>query len=324
MVQLETRGQKQERFVSFMLRDEKTAKWVNLTPGDEPQDIYEKVAKHVSWLVDRDQTTEDADLAKLWLKHGIGRKQVKRNVMAYFYGSEEWGMAEQQREDFMRPLTKEVESGKRHEHPFGADDGNAAAKYLASRIRFTIEKLIKRPAVTMKFLQKLAQAMSDEGSYLQWETPAGFPWANRYYKQKTERVRLRLRETAFRIKIATGEEEPEVDKNGAKNGVAANFFHACDAAHLMLTVNAAVAESIKSIATVHDSFGCLPSRAERFRHIIREQFVKMYQEHDVLAKVLEWARKDLGEPNTKRLPSGPPQKGSLNINEVLKAEFAFA
>ena len=310
--------------LSAMLRDEETARWVNLMPGDVPQDVYEMVAEHVRWLAQEDQISEDADLAKLWLKHGISRKHVKRNVMAYFYGSAKWGMAEQQRDDLMRPLKKEVKSGERQEHPFGEDEGNDAAKYLASRVHFTVEKLIKRPAKTMAFLQTLAQTMSNDEQYLQWKTPAGFPWANRYYKQKTEQVRLRLRTTSFRIKIATGEEEPEVDKNGAKNGVAANFVHACDAAHLMLTVNAAVAEGITSIATVHDSFGCLPSQAERFRHIIREQFVRMYEEHDVLAEVLEWARKDLGEPNTKRLPSGPPQKGSLKINEVLKAEFAFA
>ena len=53
---------------------------------------------------------------------------------------------------------------------------------------------------------------------------------------------------------------------------------------------------------MHDSFGCLPSRAERFRRIIREQFVKMYEENDVLAQVLECVRKDLGE-NTKGLPA---------------------
>jgi DNA-directed RNA polymerase len=310
--------------LSAMLRDEETARWVNLIPGYAPQDVYEKVAKHVRWLAQEDQITEDADLAKLWLKHGIGRKHVKRNVMAYFYGSAKWGMAEQLRDDFMRPLTKEVESGKRQEHPFGEDGGNAAAKYLASRIHFTIEKLIKRPAEALEFLQKVVAAASNEGLYLPWTTPVGFPWANRYYKQKTERVRLYLREMPFRIKIATGEEKPEVDKAGAKNGVAANFVHACDAAHLMLTVNAAVAEGIKSIATVHDSFGCLPSQAERFRYIIREQFVRMYEEHDVLAEVLERARKDLGELNAKRLPSGPPQRGSLKINEVLMAEFAFA
>jgi DNA-directed RNA polymerase len=75
-----------------------------------------------------------------------------------------------------------------------------------------------------------------------------------------------------------------------------------------------------SIATVHDSFGCLPSQAERFRQITLEQFVKMYKEHDVLHEVLDCARQDLG---SRELPA-EPSKGDLKIEEVLKAEFAFA
>jgi DNA-directed RNA polymerase len=47
----------------------------------------------------------------------------------------------------------------------------------------------------------------------------------------------------------------------------------------------------------------LASRAECFRRIIREQFVRMYDEHDVLAEVLECARSDLGD-NTMGLPAG--------------------
>ena len=50
----------------------------------------------------------------------------------------------------------------------------------------------------------------------------------------------------------------------------------------------------------------------------------MYEEHDVLAEVLEQARKDLNEPNTKRMPSAPPSRGSLDIKNVLDAVFAFA
>jgi DNA-directed RNA polymerase, mitochondrial len=90
----------------------------------------------------------------------------------------------------------------------------------------------------------------------------------------------------------------------------------------MLTVNAAVEAGIKSIATVHDSFGCLPAHAERFRHIILEQFVKLYQDNDVLAQVLEEARKDLGD-SAKGLPVAL-KRGGLKIEEVLKAQYAFA
>jgi DNA-directed RNA polymerase len=96
-----------------------------------------------------------------------------------------------------------------------------------------------------------------------------------------------------------------------------------DAAHLPRTVNAPVAEGSTSLATVHDSFGCLPSRAERFRRIIREQFVGMYEDNDVLAQVLEQARKDLGE-NAKGMPDEPPPIGSLDIKKVLNAEYALA
>jgi DNA-directed RNA polymerase len=98
-----------------------------------------------------------------------------------------------------------------------------------------------------------------------------------------------------------------------------NFVHPLDAAHLLRTVNAAVAGGISAIATAHDSFACLPSRAARFRQLIQEEFVRMYQEHDVLAEVYEHARADLSDPVAERVPSGPPQKGSLQIEQLLKA-----
>ena len=90
-----------------------------------------------------------------------------------------------------------------------------------------------------------------------------------------------------------------------------------------LLVNAAVAQGITSVATVHDSCDCLAAQAERFRRIIREQFVKMYEDHDVLQEVLDWARKELAE-NAKGLLGKPPKNGSLNVKEILEAEYAFA
>ena len=81
------------------------------------------------------------------------------------------------------------------------------------------------------------------------------------------------------------------------------------------------AEGIRSIATVHDSFGCLAAQAERFRRIIREQVVALYKEHDVLQEVLDEARRDLKDPTD--LPDKPPE-GVLNIEQVLEAEYTFA
>ena len=115
-----------------------------------------------------------------------------------------------------------------------------------------------------------------------------------------------------------------INKKKSINGIAPNFVHACDAAHLMRVVIRAASEGIKNLATVHDSFGCLAPRANRSRQIIREEFVRMYEEHDVLAEILEQARNDLSkQQNKKALPKLPPY-GLLDIKEVLKADYAFA
>jgi hypothetical protein len=50
----------------------------------------------------------------------------------------------------------------------------------------------------------------------------------------------------------------------------------------------------------------------------------MYQEHDVLQEIFDQAQADLSEPDTKRMPKGPPEWGPLDIRQVLKAEYAFA
>lgn len=46
--------------------------------------------------------------------------------------------------------------------------------------------------------------------------------------------------------------------------------------------------------------------------------VKLYERNDVLAQVLEQAREDLGGQG---LPV--PERGSLDIEQVLRAEFGF-
>jgi hypothetical protein len=81
---------------------------------------------------------------------------------------------------------------------------------------------------------------------------------------------------------------------------------------------------ITKIAAINGVHYILLSAVEGrgFRRIIREQFVQMYKEHDVLQEVLDWARKDLKEP--KGLPDKRPERGALDIEQVLDGEYAFA
>jgi DNA-directed RNA polymerase len=178
----------------------------------------------------------------------------------------------------------------------------------------------------MEFMQKLAKALAHEGKPLQWVSPAGIPCINRYHELTTERVELWCYDKGvkqrMRLNVANGFERP-IAKEKAAAGISPNFVHSHDAAHLLLTVSACLDEGFDDIATVHDSFGCLPSRAARFNAIIREQFVKMYTEHDVLAELLESARAVLTPANHDKLPE-LPAKGSLDLKEILMARYAFA
>jgi DNA-directed RNA polymerase len=226
----------------------------------------------------------------------------------------------------MEPLRLEVVTGFRLEHPFGSDEQEheLAARYLAAHIYASIEEIVELPAKAMHFLQTLARASARENKGLRWVTPVGLSWTNKYYEQDVRRVQLFLYDKGVKLpyntSIAVGYTR-DINKRRATNGVAPNFVHACDASHLMMVVNAAHVEGIKHYALVHDSFGCHAAHAERYHLIIREQFVRLYTEHDVLAEVLKQAREDL--PGAE-LPEAPPDYGNLNIEEVLNARYAFA
>jgi DNA-directed RNA polymerase len=306
--------------------------YVNLTDSPEPQDVYQRVAEEAVLAISADADSGES-IAKRAMTFGVGRKEVKRNVMTFAYSSKKAGMANQQDEDLMEPLRLEVLKGKRDEHPFGEDGRRRnkqvpsyAARYLAKRTYEAITSIVKKPAEAMGFLQDLARAVAHEGKPLEWTTPLGLPWVNRYHVPNLKQVRLFLHDRGVKLPykplLAVGNQKT-IDKDRASNGVAPNFVHACDAAHLGLTVNAAAAEGMAYFALVHDSFGCHAAWAARFQGIVREQFVAMYEKHDVLAEVFERAKCVLSEPNQRRLPDRV-EHGPLNIKEVLNAQYAFA
>ena len=317
-------------------------RFVNLTDNELPEDIYQRVADIAKATITADLERNVEELigeeferaekarryAKLALDYGVDRKLCKRNTMTFAYSSKVFGMSQQQLVDTMEPLKVQVLKGEREEHPFGDDSTQyAASKYLARHIYAAITTLVKRPAEAMQFLQHLAGALAHEGKPLRWVTPVGLPWINRYHEPIVEKIRLTLTDNGVRVHqgiIATVGNKAEISKDRARNAVAPNFVHALDSSHLLLTVGAAADEGITDIATVHDSFGCLPSEADRFNEIIRAELVRMYEDHDVLAEIFASARADLTEANHDKLPAALPEKGTLNLEEIKDAKYAFA
>ena len=89
-----------------------------------------------------------------------------------------------------------------------------------------------------------------------------------------------------------------------------------------LLINAAVAEGITSIATVHDSFYVCRRGLNGSAGSLGSSSSRCTRSMTCCRKVLDWARRDLKEP--KGLPDKRPERGALDIEQVPDAEYAFA
>ena len=68
-------------------------------------------------------------------------------------------------------------------------------------------------------------------------------------------------------------------------GSSPNFIHSLDASALVRTVNRCVEQGISQFSMVHDSYGTHSPELPRMQEILRLEFVKMYEEHDVLEEL---------------------------------------
>lgn len=319
---------------------------VNLTDNEQPEDIYQAVADIARASIEKDKDSDVlfygqcpgeperkanatlGKLAQLALEYGVDRKLVKRNVMTFAYSSKENGMKDQHVEDTM--ATEALEGN----YPFGTTyaEWTMAGMYLAKHVMAAIKTKVTKPAEAMAFMQVLAQTLAHESKVLEWKTPMGLPWINRYHAPTTERIKLHCYSNGVSIpmdmKLSNGFEKP-VEKRDAANGVAPNFVHALDGCHLQMSVNAAVERGVIDIATVHDSFGCLPADADLFNEVIREEFLRLYTEHDVLQELLDAAMGALTPAGQamlaeKLLKHPKPTPGTLDLEQILSARYAFA
>lgn len=313
--------------------DESGGRAVNLLPQELPADLYQMVADKVieQANIDLVSGTEDEirhdsegrayvvegtkTLAKQWLEFGITRKTTKRSCMTLAYGSKMFGFKEQILEDTLRPAYK---SGQ--PFPF-TKDGYMAAHYMAASIWTSINKVLVRAGEAMKWLQEVASIAAAEKLPIRWTTPVGFPVMQLYPELNARRIKTAINGKI--IKLVMNEEKETPDKRKMTQGIAPNFVHSTDAAHLMLTVVRAKQEGLTSFAMIHDSFGTTAGETEIMYRVVRESLVEMYQEVDVL----EQFRADIadrleGEPLENLPPT--PVKGNLDLSAICDSRYCFA
>lgn len=230
----------------------------------------------------------------------IQRKTVKRPVMTLGYGVTRQGVRDQIFDD-TKTLSEELKfKDKSWSNPFG------------DLLRETMLKNLKGPADMLELFQQLAERANESNKFLSWGVPlTNFPACQEYLRTKEVRVRVRFcgsnRGKGLQLTIQP-KETGKLDRRKQVTGAAPNIVHSFDAAHLTLIVN----NSPFIVTTVHDSFGCHPGNMESLFMITREQFMLFYKS-DPLAQLLsQLDALDLF-----------PERGNLNLEEVLESDFAF-
>lgn len=318
---------------SALLRDPIGGAAVNLVPSPRPNDLYQAVSSDCLHALESLSAGGEGDrrLASLWLASGVvTRSFCKRPAMTFGYGSQEFGFASQiveyckglpEWESLQARFRYEDANGKTRE---GMQD---AAAFMATVIWDALRTRVVAAFSAMEWMRACTKKLSKYNLPVEWSVPGTDLYVRQtYFKEKTHQIRTviggKLRRPAYYSKSSRVQSEKQA------NAVSPNFIHSLDAAVMMFTVNAAVERGITHFALVHDSFATHAGRMEEFSKVIREAFVRFYEEHDPIAalhgefavRLAQHERVQGLEPVT--LPE-PPAKGSLDIRVVLDSPYFF-
>ena len=293
--------------LSAILRDERGGRATNLLPATQPQDIYTEVAMEAMACV----MLEDTEMSRQWKRFGVTRKLTKRPVMIVPYS----GTKHSCRAYIQEAMEEQInETGN---NPFG-DDLFPASVYLANYVWDAISNVIVAASKVMDYIKSVGDVYADVNKHMEWVTPTGWLVLQSYNNTTTKRIKTHINGEIVKLNML--EEGSTVSRRRTGSGSSPNFIHSLDAAAMTKTINACVNRGILDFAMVHDSYGTHSSLMPMMSDLIRQEFVKMYEEHDVLTELRDHAIQTLG---TEDVPL-PPALGDLDIRRVLESEYFFA
>lgn len=293
---------------SAMLRDEVGGRSTNLVPDSVQHDIYRDVAEATDRIIQAEPEDSECVVGARWRRHALSRSLVKRSVMTLPYGSTRFSSAEFIQAEYM-------DKGKAPE--FEKSEYSKAANWLSYRVWDGIGQVVVKGREAMEWLQMCSDVITaSKPAQVSWRSPSGFLVTQRYPVQEVLMVQCRLtgrQRTKIKLRVDTD----TGDSRRHRNGIAPNFVHSCDAAHMHFFLQRCREEGLTQLALVHDDYGCPARDVAKLHRIIRETFVAMYTEHDPLAEF-----KAFHENEHLLLPDIPPP-GDLNLQDVLQSPYFF-
>ena len=132
--------------------------------------------------------------------------------------------------------------------------------------------------------------------------------------------------TAINGKIRMYLNEPLdiLDMRKQTSAISPNWIHSLDSSHLMMTVCQCVEEGIDSFAMIHDSFGTHACDTDKLFSIVRETFVQMYEEHDVLSEFKGFVAKSVEDETLLEELPDDLEIGDLDLDGVKSSMYCFA
>lgn len=291
-----------------LLRDPVAARAVNLDDAKDmgpKMDIYMAVAhaamKSVEWDAEHAPDENTRTLARFWIGvGGIPRALAKKPVMTYLYGATLLG------------TTHHVQDFVEDELPHVKVPNQAAFQfyqYIGKKLFDGIEAAVPAAAEAMRWLQQVA-SNHPRNTRMEWTAPTGFPVQHDY--QSYHEIRIKLKSCGV-LWTAVREYDGGTRAHSMRNAISPNFVHALDAAHLTMVADVMRKDGLGMVA-IHDSFGTHPCDVDTMQRHIREQFVKLYTENDILGNFCKDVGTDLE----------PPKQGDFDLTQVLDSEFFFS
>tara|TARA_Y100000593_G_scaffold11431_4_gene20436 strand:+ start:152 stop:1384 length:1233 start_codon:yes stop_codon:yes gene_type:complete len=292
---------------SMALRDEEGAKRVNLIDGDRA-DVYTEVLNVLKKKVDQ-----------VWLDSPyLTRKLCKTPAMARTYGGTRMGVNRH-----VYKIIHQLDAGRYLRDHFRDSDIPREMVRLGELIWESIDESLTGATAGMDFAVDVARIANRLGIPLRWVTPTGFQVQMNYQNFKKTRITTRLLGSIYRPTSYVPTET--LDKRRQCQAVAPNLIHSADAAFLQKVV----ANLEFDLVTIHDSFSCLATNAERLNQVLRSEFCKLYDSNflvdwyqDVLPREI---LQDVPRPAAQLLEDLTlPQLGNLDIVDVISARYAFS
>lgn len=293
--------------LSAMLRDEAGGKAVNLLPSPFPQDIYTDVANRTTELLMEANT----EMANQILEVGVCRKITKRPVMIVPYSGTKHSCR-----DYIKEALEDKCKGN---NPWN-DDFFQPSNYLANFVWQAINEVIISAHTVMDYIKSIAKLYCKANKPFEWITPTGLLVRQSYSNTKNKRINTLLSGSIVKLNYRQPIDN-QIDTRKSISGSSPNLTHSLDAAALTFTVDKCLKAGVTDFAMVHDSYGTHSPNMPLLNDKLREAFVEMYRDFDVLQNLYDSAVTSL--PAGTEVPP-PPAKGTLNIEEVLKSDYFFA